>query len=562
MSRKIKQEKYSSDKTAVIIGVCLVAAVIAFYWPVHKYQFVTYDDTEYVLGNDNIKTGLSAEAIRWAFTTGHTGNWHPLTWLSLACDYQLFKLNAGGYHVINVLFHIINTLLLFYLFKYLTGTIWPSAFIAAAFAIHPLHIESVAWISERKDVLSAMFWFLTMFAYAKFVKDKKMKWYIAALILFILGLMSKPMLVTLPFVLLLIDYWPLERKISPRLLVEKIPFFILSLISSIVTFSVQQKHGAMTVGESFGFITRIYNALVSYSVYIYKMFWPVKLAVLYPHPGDTMSNFQIILSVIVLAVICVGVFILRKHKFFTVGWLWYLGTLVPVIGIIQVGQQAYADRYTYIPLIGLFVMLAFGGKEFLSKRNRVCLATALLVLWSFIHLGVLGVWTNSETLYQNALRNTKNNHVILGNYILHLMGQQRYDQALGLSCVLLKIKPDSATAYINLGVSLVETGKFDEAERQFELALKYSPDSPDIYYNLAMLAERREEFDEAALYYGKTIKAEPNFVEAYIRLGTILTEQNKIDEAIKIYQVGLEILPDNSQLKEGLDIALKKNGTK
>jgi len=528
MSRKIKQQEYSNEKTSVLISVCLVAFVVALYWPAYKYQFVTYDDTEYVLANDNIKTGLSAETIKWAFTTSHTGNWHPLTWLSLAFDYQLFELNAGGYHVVNVLFHIINTLLLFYLFKYLTGTVWPSAFIAAAFAIHPLHIESVAWISERKDVLSTMFWFLTLFAYAKFVKDKKVKWYIASLALFILGLMSKPMLVTLPFVLLLIDYWPLERKFSLQLFVEKIPVFILSQISSVVTFSVQQKHGAMTIGESFGFITRIYNALVSYAVYIYKMFWPAKLAVLYPHPGDTLSNFKIILSVILLAGICVGVFTLRKHKFLTVGWLWFIGTLVPVIGIVQVGQQAYADRYTYIPLIGLFVMLTFGGKEFLSKQTRVCFSVILLLLWSFIHLGVLSIWTNSEALYENALRNTENNHVILGNYIIHLMAHQKYEQAIEMSEELLKIKPDSATAYINLGVSLVETGKFDDAKRNFESALKYSDKSADIYYNLAMLAERRERFDEAELYYRKAIQAEPN----------------------------------NTQLKEAIDAVLKKNGTK
>jgi Tfp pilus assembly protein PilF len=401
-----------------------------------------------------------------------------------------------------------------------------------------------------------------MFAYGKFVKDKKIKWYIAAMLLFIFGLMSKPMLVTLPFVLLLIDYWPLERQISPRLVVEKAPFFLLSIVSSVVTFLVQRNYGAMAIGESFGIMTRINNAIVSYSIYIWKMIWPVRLAVLYPHQGDTLSKYQIVFSVLAIAAICICIFILRKHKFLTVGWLWFIGTLIPVTGIVQVGQQAYADRYTYIPLVGLFVMLAFGGKVFLSKKNRVLLSVILMLLWSFINFGMLGYWQDSESLYKNALRNTKNNYIILGNYILHMMGQQKYYQAVELSRELLKIKPDSATAYSNLGISLAETGQLDEAQKQFESALKFSPGSSQIYYNLALISKKKGKLDDAAAYYRKTIQAESNFAQGYIGLGEILIEQNQTDEAIETYRAGLQILPDNLQLKQAFDAALKKNGTK
>jgi len=562
MVRKIKQQEFTNEKTAAITGICLAAIIIALYWPVHQYQFVTYDDTEYVVGNDNIKTGLSAETLRRAFTTGHTGNWHPLTWLSLAFDYQLFKLSAGGYHIVNVLYHIINTLLLFYLFKYLTNILWPSAFIAAAFAVHPLHVESVAWIAERKDVLSTMFWFLTMLAYAKFVKDKNIKWYIASLVLFILGLMSKPMLVTLPFVLLLVDYWPLERKISLRLLVEKIPFFVFSLASSVVTFFVQRNFGAMNYGRSFGLKTRICNAAVSYSVYLWKTVWPAKLAVLYPHPADGLGRFQIITSVLLLVVIFVCIVVLRKHKFFTVGWLWFVGTLIPVIGLVQVGSQAYADRYTYIPLTGVFAIIAFTGAQYLSKRNYIFISLLLLACWAAVAGRQVRYWQNDETLFTNTLRNTKNNDVILGNYINYLIGENRLDEALQKSYELLKMDPQSYQAHNHIGIIMIQRNDFDRAEKHFALAVKYNPKLAQGYLNLGLVASYKKNTDAAIEYFKQAIQAKSDYMDAYICLAITFNNLDKPLQAAEICREGLQIEPNNQVLQRQLKLAMSKNENK
>ncbi|MDD5010982.1 MAG: glycosyltransferase family 39 protein, partial [Phycisphaerae bacterium] len=353
------------DKNYVfLLSICLAAAVIAVYWPVYNHDFVKYDDDKYVTDNINVLTGLSRENIHWAFTTDYASNWHPLTWMSHMFDRKFFGNWAGGHHLINVLFHISNTLILFYVLKRMTKSLWPSAFVAALFALHPLHVESVAWIAERKDVLSTFFGLLTIWAYVRYVEKPQLKWYLIILILFILGLMSKPMLVTLPFVLLLLDYWPLERKFSKVLIIEKLPFFLCSFVSSIVTFIVQRKGGAMSGIELYGPAIRINNAVVSYIMYIAKMFWPSRLAVLYPHPGSSLPTDKVIICAVLLLLITVGaIYFGRRYKFLAVGWLWYIGSLVPVIGLVQVGSQAMADRYTYMTLTGLFIIIAWGAKE-------------------------------------------------------------------------------------------------------------------------------------------------------------------------------------------------------
>ncbi|MCE5339766.1 MAG: tetratricopeptide repeat protein [Planctomycetaceae bacterium] len=578
MSFKIKQQEYSSKKTAVIISVCLAAAVIAVYAPVYKYDFTSFDDNTYVVQNVHIRAGL-IQTARWAFTATTAANWHPLTWLSLATDYQLFKIHAGGFHVVNVLYHIINTLLLFYLFKYLTNTIWPSAFIAAAFALHPLHVESVAWVAERKDVLSTMFWFLTTLAYVSYTKQCRgepmyspnsgqthrsapTKWYLAAITLFILGLMSKPMLVTLPVVLLLMDYWPLERKVSFRLFIEKIPFFLLSLASCGVTFIVQRDFGSMSFGETVGLKTRICNAIVSYSVYLWKTIWPAELAMLYPHPGDELSKYQIAFSVLLLVVIFVCIIFLRKYKFFTVGWLWYFVTLLPVIGLVQVGAQAYADRYTYIPLIGVFMIMTFSSVQYLSKRNCVFLSMLLLACWAVVSGRQVRYWQNDETLFTNTLRNTKNNDVILGNYINYLISKNRIDEAVAKTDELLKFKPDSYQAHCNLGVILIQKNKFDEAEKHFALAVKYNPGLAQGYLNLGLVASYKKNTDAAIKYFRQAIETKPDYMDAYICLAITLNNLNRADEAAEICRVGLRIEPNNEVLQRQLKLALEKNGTK
>ncbi len=561
MSWKIKQLECSSKKTAVIISVCLTAAVIAVYAPVYKYDFTSFDDNTYVVQNVHIRAGL-IQAARWAFTATTAGNWHPLTWLSLAADYQLFKTYAGGFHIVNVLYHIINTLLLFYLLKYLTNAIWPSAFIAAAFALHPLHVESVAWVAERKDVLSTMFWFLTMLAYVKFVKDKKIKWYLSAIVLFALGLMSKPMLVTLPAVLLLIDYWPLERKISLRLFVEKIPFFLLSLASCGVTFIVQRDFGSMSFGGTVGLKTRICNAIISYSVYLWKMIWPAKLAMLYPHPGNDLSKYQIVFSTLLLVVILVCIIFLQKYKFFTIGWLWYFVTLLPAIGLVQVGSQAYADRYTYIPLIGVFMIITFSSIQYLSKRNCIFLSMLLLACWAVVSGRQVRYWQNDETLFTNTLRNTKNNDVILGNYINYLISKNRIDEAAAKTDELLKFKPDSYQAHCNLGIIMIQKNKLDEAENHFALAVKYNPGLAQGYLNLGLVASYKKNTDAAIEYFRQAIEIKPDYMDAYICLAITLNNLNRADEAAEVCRAGLRIEPNNEVLQRQLKLAFEKNGTK
>ncbi|OQA00429.1 MAG: lipoprotein NlpI [Planctomycetes bacterium ADurb.Bin401] len=569
------------------ISICLAAAVLAIYWPVYKFDFIRhYDDGAYVVNNRHIQTGVNFKTFAWAFTSGRASNWHPLTWISHTIDYQLFGKWPGGHHLVNVLFHFANTILLFYLLKKTTSTLWPSFFVAAAFAVHPLHVESVAFIAERKDVLSTLFWFLTMIAYVNYtdmIKIKKnaeiviarqltpaqageaisnLKWYAFSLAFFIFGLMSKPMLVTVPFVLLLIDYWPLERKYSKKLIFEKIPFFILAAASCVITYMVQQHGGAMETGESFGLGVKISNAAFSYTTYILKMFYPAGLAVLYPHPGN-INILKAVLSIILLMMISVLlIYFSRKHKFFGAGWLWFLGTLVPVIGIVQVGPQAMADRYTYVPYVGLFIILAFSAKEFLSKQNRICVSIILLVIWGFIASAQVSCWQNDETLYVNTLRNTENNHIILGNYVNYLIDNNRIDEAIAKSQELLKIKPDSYQAYCNYGAVLLQTGKIDEAAKQFKLALKYKPDLAQAYFNLALVSRHKGRLEEAVQYYNDAIRAKPDYIDAYICLGLALNEMNKKDDAIKIFRTGLQIAPDNSILNKELKAALQKHETK
>lgn len=558
MKRKIKKAEETSLVGMVIICVCLAAMIIAVYWPVYKHQFISYDDGTYIVNNQNIKT-LNYQTICWAFKTQYAANWHPLTWLSLAIDYHLFKNWAGGFHIVNVIFHILNTILLFYLFKYLTNKIGTSFFIAAAFALHPLHVESVAWVVERKDVLSMFFWILTMIAYVQYAKSLKIKWYVVSLVLFIFGLMAKPMLVTLPFVLLLLDYWPLERKFSFRLLTEKIPFFVLSVCSSIITFIAQRNYGAMESGETFGLFLRISNAVNAYVFYITKTILPIHLAVLYPHPGNGLTLFKAVMcALLLIAISILFIYLLRKYKFFTFGWLWFLGTLVPVIGLVQVGPQAYADRYSYVPLIGLFVVIAFSAKEFLSKQNSICLAVIILLLWSFMASGWLECWKNDETLYTATLRNTENNHIILGNYINYLMSQKRFDEAIEKSGELLKMKPDSYQGHCNLGAMMFQKGRLDESQEQFKLAVKYKPDLAQGYFNLALVCREKKDFQQAILYYNEAIKLKPDYIDAYFCLGLTYEDLNQFEQAIEIYKAALKIEPNNQRLRYELESTSKK----
>jgi len=535
----------------LLISICLVTAIIAVYWLVYNYDFVKYDDDIYVTNNTNIQSGLNWKSIRWAFTTGYAGNWHPVTWLSHAIDYQLFKNWTGGYHLVNILLHILNTLVLFYLLTRMTSAVWPSAFVAAAFALHPLHVESVAWVAERKDLLSTFFWLLTMWAYIRYVESPKLKWYLVTIALFVLGLMSKPMLVTVPFVLLLLDFWPLQRKFSHRLLIEKMPFFICSFTSCVVTFLVQQNSNAVVAFHTFGFKVRIGNAVVSYIAYITKMIWPCRLAVLYPHPGGELSAIKVIVCGLLLALISIYFICLaRRYRFLTVGWFWYLGTLVPVIGLVQVGAQAIADRYTYMTLTGLFIIIAWSAKEFVPKwryRNiiLVSLAVAVLVAWALTASRQLRYWRNSITLFEHTLQITKNNRIILYCYAISLANLDRFDQAIECFNKSLKIKPNFAEAHNGLGLALERTGKVSAAIEHLKLAIQYKPDFVPAYNNLAITLYKQRRTEEAIGYLKQALKLKPDYIKSLLSLGVIYNASQKFDEAIESLNKVLEIAPAN-----------------
>jgi hypothetical protein len=427
-------EKFQHNIFVICIYLFLAILTGAVYWQVRGHDFVFADDTAYITNNPHVQNGITLKSVVWAFTTGHTGYAHPLTWLSIMLDCQLFGLNPGPHHLVSLFIHIANTLLLFALFKKMTSRVWPSFFVAAAFAVHPAHIESVAWAAERKDVLSTLFFILTLLAYTVYTQRQTKMRYALVLLTYAMGLMAKPMLVTLPFVLLLLDYWPLgrwepavgsnrsrrqNRKVSESgksfgyLVWEKVPLLALSVCASALTFYVQRITGAVVKPDILTFQVRFFNAIISYGKYIAKCFWPSKLSFLYPYPHLPLPVWQIVLSAAVLLGISVLVIKLKQQKYLTVGWLWFLGTLVPVIGLVQAGVQAMADRYTYVPYVGLFIMVAWGMSDLLASRKygRAVLGSAMFVAIAAMSISTyfqLGYWQDSITLSRHAAEVTQN----------------------------------------------------------------------------------------------------------------------------------------------------------
>lgn len=471
----------------IIATLLLSIAVLMIYFNVQYFKFVNYDDPAYITENQIIKNGLTWKGVVWAFTTNYYGNWHPITTISFMFEYVIFRLGAGAYHWNNLLFHILNSLLLFFVFKRITHAFWQSLFVAALFALHPLHVESVAWISGRKDVLCAFFWFLTMYAYARYVEQPTLFRYVFVLSSFTLGLMAKPMLVTLPFVLLLLDYWPLSRftfrqmhKSITKVILEKIPLIILSIASSMITFLAQKKSQSVVPLELLSFQTRLSNAFVAYVKYIYKTLWPVDLTVLYPYPGAVPLD-QLLFSIVILVIITVIVLcFIQDYRYLFIGWFWYLGTLIPVIGIIQVGAQAMADRYTYIPLIGLFIMVAWGIPDLLKEwhlKKIVMIVSATVTCFVLMSTSWLQVqiWRNSMTLFQHAIAVTQQNYIAHSNLGLEYARQGKDKEAFFHYKETLKISPNFSDAHNNLGALLAQTGNIGGAIQEFRWALKAEP---------------------------------------------------------------------------------------
>jgi protein O-mannosyl-transferase len=497
--------------------VCLILAIITFavFYQVHSFKFITLDDPDYVSGNPNIQTGITFKAIKWAFETNRSNNWHPLTWISHMLDWQLFGPNPAGHHLINLFFHIVNTLLLFLVLKRMTSEVWASAFAAALFALHPLHVESVAWVAERKDVLSTFFWMLTMLAYVYYVKRPNIARYLSVILFFALGLMAKPMLVTLPFVLLLLDYWPLERfgkRTIFYLIREKIPFIVLSAVSSIITLHAQKVLETNQISLNI----RIANAFSSYLNYIGKMIWPGHLAIFYPHYNINLLTPQALTAALLIAGIFVFViFLARKRKYLIVGWLWYLGTLVPAIGLIQVGNQAMADRYTYIPLTGLFIIITWGSNDLLSKwkhRKIVLAISAAAVLGAMAVCAWLqtGYWRSSTSLFEHAIAVTKNNYLAHQCLAEVLREQGKNEQAIEQCYKAMQISSNFVPTYISLGAALIGTGKSDEAIKYLTKAIQLYPKSGRAYEELGWAMVKKGKMNEAITLFEKAITLEPD----------------------------------------------------
>ncbi len=573
-------------RSEACIWLILITAVLLVYWQVGDHEFINYDDNAYITDNAQVQKGLTSKGIIWAFTTSHTGNWHPLTWISHMLDCELYGLNPKGHHLTNVLFHMANAILLFVVLRWMTGAIWRSGLVAALFALHPLHVESVAWAAERKDVLSTFFWMLTMVAYVHYVNRPGGKRYLLVLITFSLGLMAKPMLVTLPFVLLLLDYWPLNR-FNPRAVpgsvedqplgfrssgddkspilkavMEKTPLFLMSLFSCVVTVMAQQEAGAISTLEIVPFKLRMANGLVSVVAYMGKMIWPQDLAVFYPHPVSDLQIWKpVVAGLFLLILSTVALWVAQRCRYVLVGWLWYLGTLVPVIGLVQVGEQAMADRYTYVPLIGLFIVVVWGFADLVkgwrSRRWVVSVSAAVMVL-ALMAGSWLQVthWKNSVRLFKHALDATSNNyvaHYTLGNALAlqgNLTGSvSHYNKAL-------QIHPNFAEAHNNLGNALALQGNLTGAISHYNKALQINPDHAEAHRNLAVGLDRQGRHQEAIQHYAEVLRISPHDAQSHNNLGVALAEQGRLKEAVAHFTEALRIDPNFKEAQRNLDLSL------
>ena len=595
------------NKQVLLVYLFLTVAAFIAFWQVNRCDFISYDDPAYVTENMHIRHGITMDTIRWAFTTDCAANWHPLTWMSHMVDVQLFGLNPRWHHLINLFFHITNTLLLFFVFHRMTKAPWKSAFVAALFALHPLHVESVAWVAERKDVLSTFFWMLTMVAYIHYIEHPRLKSYLAVLILFALGLMAKPMLVTLPFVMLLLDWWPLgrlqgagsgkrgagsenentglvaepmvankrngkssgkltvlaivkeEKQADPKyrwalvrpLLIEKMPFFAMATLSSIVTFIAQQKGGALQSIDKLPLGVRIANAFVSYIIYIRKTFWPIDLAIYYSHPG-LWPLWQVLGAIFFLGVVTLTVIRAAKSlPYLAVGWLWFAGTLVPVIGIVQVGGQALADRYTYIPLIGLFIMAAWGIPELLRKwryQKETLFASSALLLLSLLIVTRTQVayWRNSIALYDQSLKVTGPSEIILSNRgaVYNELGNHR--QAISDFDKAIAIDPHFSDAYGNRGVAYDQLGNLQHAISDYNRAIEINPEYADAYHNRGMAYGKLGNVRQAISDYDRAVEINPEFAGAYNNRGVAYGMLGNNRQAISDFDRAIEIDPNFS----------------
>ncbi len=609
-----KKERIYRD---VLIGFLLALMTLALYWPVQSFDFVNYDDEVYVTNNRLVRGGFSQEGIAWSFSNFDAGFWQPTVWMSHMLDCQLYGLHAGGHHWTSVLIHTTSAVLLFFVLSLMTHSPWASALVAALFAVHPLHVESVAWVAERKDVLCGFFWILTMGAYARYVNAPTLRRYLLVLGSFVLGLLSKPMIVTLPFVLLLLDYWPLRRfaevetaldrwcacapafmrSRSVRLVAEKMPLVVLSVAATAMTYVAEHQVGAVKSMASYPLEVRLANAVVSYVLYIWKTIWPVDLAVLYPHLG--MPPLWLVLASAVLLAAATGfaVHVRARAPWLAVGWFWYLGTLVPVIGLVQIGSHAMADRYTYIPLLGLFMALAWGAKDIVAKRPGwesciIGLSVLSITVLLFPAGAQIGTWQNSVTLFEHALTVTKDNPTARFNIGAHYLGrndcskaaphfleaiEMKKDFALAFHCMgvcdsragnvagalhnfgqAILIDPQFRMPRIDRGLLLMQQGRLEEAVEDFRQVLRIDPAHETAHANLGLVFLQQGKLGDAETHLIEALRANQRSGEAHNNLGIVRTAQGRTEDAIVSFLKARELMPGNTAIETNLRIACEK----
>ncbi|HEX6124484.1 MAG TPA: tetratricopeptide repeat protein [Pyrinomonadaceae bacterium] len=560
-----------------LIFYSLAAVCLFIYGQTVRFDFINLDDPHYVYRNGAVMSGVNAESIKWAFTAIYFANWHPLTWLSHALDVQLFGLNAGAHHAVNVVLHLGNACLAYVVFRTYTGAIWKSFLVAFLFAVHPTHVESVAWISERKDLLSTLFWLFTMLAYVRYARGSAADasilrrlvspYFILTFVLFGLGLMAKPMVVTLPFVLLLLDLWPLNRVVRVKelvpLMVEKIPLFVLTAASSLITYAAQKAGGAVMQIERFPLESRILNSLLSYVKYIFAMFYPVNLAVWYPLDGRISLPAVIAYVTIFVSITAVAVWQFRKRPFIAVGWFWFTGTLVPVIGLVQVGSQSMADRYTYIPYFGLFIIVVWSGAELVERlkmktRTAVAVTSTALVALSIAAFDQARAWKNSETLYTRSLAVTSNNYLLMNLLCTHYVEKAPAEYAERRCTELLDHTSNYAEAHNTIGLLRVELGRYDDAVASYRKALQIRPNTGIVYSNLSVAYSKKADTENAEKHLHRAIEigdeslTRDALAYSYNTLGEAYAAKNDSANAASSFQTALQYQPGLNVARENL----------
>ncbi len=564
---------------SIVVMLALAVLVTIIYAATVGFDFINLDDDLYITNNGAVRGGLSLGLVKWAFTEFYAANWHPITWLSHGLDVSLFGVEAGGAHAVNVIFHAANSILLFYLIRLLSGRFWESAAVAAIFAVHPAHVESVAWIAERKDVLSTLFWLLSTLFYVRFVRDSANRnLYFASLILFAVGLAAKPMLVTLPFTLLLLDYWQLARieeltaKAIWPLVREKLPFFALAAASSVVTVFAQQAGGAIQSTTIIPFTARLANAAVAYAKYVAMIFYPANLGAWYPFDAnlDALTIAVSVATIVGISAVCIWQ--IRTRKYLFVGWFFFLGTLVPVIGILQVGRQAMADRYTYVPYIGLSIAIVWLASDVLNRLKFPVQAVAaicgiVILALSTVAFKQVSFWKNTETISLRTLAVTQNNYLIESNYCNYLERLNRLDEAAAQCRSAIEHDPTLVEAWNNLGTVQMKQNKWDEARASFEKTIKLAPEYSLAYGNLAKVETNAQNVAKAVEYLNRAIAVDKagffdakRRAEAYSSLAATAMKLQKYDVAAEAYKNAIEAAPQDTELSRNLAAAYRSLG--